>query len=1245
MRIVIDMQGAQSESRFRGIGRYTLSFAQAVARHRGNHEVILALNGMFPNTIEPIRRAFDGLLPRENIRVWSAVGPVMECGEGNKALRELAELTREAFLASLGADVVHISSLFEGYVDDAVTSIGNFDFETLVSVSLYDLIPLLNPQQYLSPNPQYERYYHQKVAYLKKAALLLAISEFACEEATQNLDLKHDQIVSISSAIEPSFLPNTIDENIFASLRQKFGISKPFILYVGGFDERKNVPRLISAFGALPISFRAENQLLIAGKISENDKALLVGCAKSSGLEFEELIFTGYVTDEELLQLYNLCKLFAFPSWHEGFGLPVLEAMSCGAPVIGANSSSLPEVIGLRDAMFDPLSVDSIASKLMEVLGDDQLRSRISNHGLNQAKKFSWEKTAKKALKAWESLNSSALASCNATDSKPRLAFVSPMPPEKTGIADFASELLPALAEFYEIDVVIDQNVLDDFWVSSNCMVRDVKWFKAHAHQYDRVLYHMGNSPFHGHMLDLLHEIPGVVVLHDFYLGHLCHWLQNQSGGNSFWIRELYFSHGYSGVFAQQKDWYSALLNYPCNFRIFANAEGVIVHSKYSYDLVKQWYPESAKDDVKIIPLLRKSVDQFDKKLARKSLGFEDEDFVICSFGFLAPSKLNEMLLGCWVNSKLGNSQNNYLIFVGENHGGEYGDALVKSIESAGLSQRVRITGYLSPELYQQYLKAANIAVQLRSESRGETSAAVLDCMNYGLPVVVNENGAMGELDPNSVWMLRDKFNPEDLVEALESLAESPEKCNVLGVNAKKSITNNHSPGGCAKLYRDAIEDFNKCAKPLAKSLINSIAGKNLEINDSEIVAISSAIAENFPLPRPAKRLFLDVTATRGNDLKTGIERVARALLLAFLENPPSGFRVEPVYLDRSEKNWHYKLACKYTLDLFDHPLEVLEDEVIDPACGDILLVLDLSGDLLIQANANGLYQNYRNKGVSVYSVIFDLLPILMPDVFPPGADVSHQAWVESIVGFDGALCISNSVAEELAQWRAGVAQRVSENPIFKIDWFHLGGDVSKSLPSAGVPDYGENLLIQLKSRPSFLMVGTLEPRKAYLQVLDAFTELWNDGLDINLVIVGREGWTSLPKEARRDIPMTVEKINKHSELGVRLFWLDGISDEYLERVYMCSSSLIAASYGEGFGLPLIEAAKYNLPIIARDIPVFKEVAGSFAFYFQGLAPMDVALAVKEWLILKDKNIQPKSMGMQCLTWAESAENLFKRLT
>src|SRR5262245_46199581 len=169
MRIVIDMQGAQTESRFRGIGRYTMSFSQAIARLRGEHEIILALNGLFPDTIEPIRAAFGGLLPQENIRVWYAPGPVRECEPGNESRREVAEQIREAFLASLEPDVIHICSLFEGYGDDAVTSIGRFDDTTLVSVTLYDPIPLLDQDHYLKPDPLFAEHYQRKLEYLKRA--------------------------------------------------------------------------------------------------------------------------------------------------------------------------------------------------------------------------------------------------------------------------------------------------------------------------------------------------------------------------------------------------------------------------------------------------------------------------------------------------------------------------------------------------------------------------------------------------------------------------------------------------------------------------------------------------------------------------------------------------------------------------------------------------------------------------------------------------------------------------------------------------------------------------------------------------------------------------------------------------------------------------------------------------------------------------------------------------------------------
>src|SRR5262249_326514 len=169
---------------------------------------------------------------------------------------------------------------------------------------------------------------------------------------------------------------------------------------------------------------------------------------------------------------------------------------------------------------------------------------------------------------------------------------------------------------------------------------------------------------------------------------------------------------------------------------------------------------------------------------------------------------------------------------------------------------------------------------------------------------------------------------------------------------------------------------------------------------------------------------------------------------------------------------------------------------------------------------------------------------------------------------------------------------------------------------------------------------GTIEPRKGYLQVLEAFTQLWQQGLEINLVIVGKEGWTDLPDDMRRTIPEIIRKLHSHPELGKRLFWLEGISDEYLEMVYAASACLIAASYGEGFVLTLIEAARHQLPIITRDIPVFREVAGEHAFYFTGEQPDAFANAVKKWSALYSAGKHPKGGGIKWSSWKESSEAL-----
>ena len=153
--------------------------------------------------------------------------------------------------------------------------------------------------------------------------------------------------------------------------------------------------------------------------------------------------------------------------------------------------------------------------------------------------------------------------------------------------------------------------------------------------------------------------------------------------------------------------------------------------------------------------------------------------------------------------------------------------------------------------------------------------------------------------------------------------------------------------------------------------------------------------------------------------------------------------------------------------------------------------------------------------------------------------------------------------------------------------------------------------------------------------MLAAFNELWKKGFEINLIIVGKKGWMA------EDL---ISEISQHPELDQRFFWVESASDEFLELIYVNSSCLIAPSYGEGFGLPLIEAAQHHLPIIARNLPVFNEVAKDNAFYFDGFNAADLAQAIDDWLDLYEKKQHPTSSNLQWQNWHGSAQQLWKRI-
>ena len=934
MRIVIDLQACQGSSTNRGIGRYSMALLQGMLRQAGTHELHVAVNHHFPDSVDNLRRQLGGLMPPERIGGYTLPAQIWEHQPLNSWRTRAAERLREHHLAGLKPDLVHVSSLFEGLGEDACTSVLHGDGRFDSAVTLYDLIPLMRKETYLT-DPNVANWYYRKLQSLKNAELLLAISGHARDEAMDALQLPGEQVVNISSAVDDIFVPRAMTAQAELALRQRLGLARPYIMYTGGIDFRKNIEGLIEAYAMLPAPLRRQYQLAVVCSIRPEDKLRLLALAAKFDVPAGDVVLTGFVSDDDLVSLYNLTALFVFPSLQEGFGLPALEAMSCGVPAIGSNNSSIPEVIGRADALFDPTRVADIAAKMQEVLDTPGLADDLRAHGLRQAKLFSWDASAKTALAAFEQVHErrrqrGGVAVAVAGARRPRLAYVSPLPPERTGVADQSVELLPELARYYDIDVIVNQPDVKERWVEANFTVRDCDWFDANAGRYDRVLYHFGNSGFHAHMFGLLARHPGVVVLHDFYLSGAAHYLASLDRGADAYATMLYRSHGYAALRHEQAEGREAsYYRYPCNKSVLDHAAGIIVHSRYSQQLAEHWYGAGAAAEWRYIPLLRASPGPLDRAGARAALGLADDDFLVCSFGLIAVTKCNEKILEAWINSSLAGDRRCRLVFVGENHVGPFGNALAARMAGC---DNAKITGFVSQALFRTYLAAADCAVQLRSRSRGETSLTILDSLAYRLPTIINAHGSAAEIPEHVVVKLPDEFDDAELSAAIVRLRDEPESARRLVGNAVQYMRQIHHPAAVGAAYRDAIEAFARDSdsaryRRLLAGLgqIDAAAGPS----EQDWVQVAASLAANAP-PRGLPQLLVDIG-------DAGEAPAPRARLARLLAEAPPGHRVEPVRRDGAL----YRYARQYTLALIGRDDLAMDDAVAEIGPGDVLLVLD----------------------------------------------------------------------------------------------------------------------------------------------------------------------------------------------------------------------------------------------------------------------------------------------------------------
>ncbi len=240
-----------------------------------------------------------------------------------------------------------------------------------------------------------EKWFWDVGTYLKRACIVVAVSEYVKEKIRQYYGVENERIKVVYPGVNGKF--RILDDDAACDFSERFKFPFPYIFTVATSFERKNLERLLKSFAIL-IRKNIEVMLVIAG--STNIEERLSKEVVKLGLQ-KNVYFAGYCDADHLSYLYNKAEVFVFPSLYEGFGLPVIEAMACGCPVITSNVSALPEVSGNAALLVNPYSVDQLAESMEKVLIDSQLRQRLRADGLIRAKEFSWEKSAEQMVEIY----------------------------------------------------------------------------------------------------------------------------------------------------------------------------------------------------------------------------------------------------------------------------------------------------------------------------------------------------------------------------------------------------------------------------------------------------------------------------------------------------------------------------------------------------------------------------------------------------------------------------------------------------------------------------------------------------------------------------------------------------------------------------------------------------------------------------------------------------------------------------
>jgi len=1110
MHILVDLQCFVSLSRNRGIGRYSYNLLKEL-KAQDTIENPLSIKGLLPS------RLYGNFLESSAVSLFNRSEIVLfESDEANIDNFETINLTnRFSLFQAVKALQIDAFIQLSPLAEPATSWVSpDFLYDSIPTYSMfYDAITPPNNDEF--EDFQFQRYL-ERLGYLKGIDSFFTISKKADQDLRLLLKKEiHSIVVGGGPTLE-----------LDLALPQTREAESPNFLFPGAGDPRKGADILVEAVNLLREKIPKETVFNLTSTDTQFGSNMLRK-AQKYGIE-HFFLFHPTLSDNEILKAYLNCSAVLFPSREEGLGLPILDAQAVGKPCLIASTQELLEICFDTEFTFETDSPLDLAEKLKNFLLDlnyRDKRSEVAHKASNSASQM-WPKVSNLVrnyiINTHKTL-SDHKRSLN--EDKPELVFITPLPPEQTGIAYRNAILLEELDKLLTLDPNHSFNALTKVVTANN------------------IILALGNSPHHSSAFSFMPFCHPIFDLHDASLDRFFETLPYDNINTSL-AKYIFAEFGIQ-----------AINEMPSPIEVGVPLGTKLLKQITSFGKARIGHNTKASELLNCesnVPLWTKS-----SPVAKKSISNSAKRYIdVSSFGFIDQTKMLDTILLAIEKSIYRERIKLNIVGIGD-------PQLTSLLTDLARKMRVSVwfTGFVNENDYREILERTDVSIQLRNSTRLESPSSILDCLESNVPVISNYEIAFDIYKTNPLFFYEE--NLDNLSLRLDNLIQT----SLLKENpeSKGNVAIEHHVSNVAKTYYEIVQQkyghhprLSREKQKITEKVLDSQIKSNLANFKIQVITHNQL----------RTRIFLVLTDEITKTYVDGILRVSSNLYHEFSEKSNSA--LIPVI----RKGSNFYVASK--LGLMDANYQEifqkfdLDMGIVVPNQQDLVIFPGMDGSL---QEAEATLSTWKRQGIRIITIVHDVLPLSNPELFEEWFPGVFEKWIRTSLQVSTDIVFDSQVSYD-----SGISFLRSNSN----GYLHT----HVVTPVVRIPS---KLMESKRNLNWYVMLGTIEPRKGHSLVLDEFEKLWQLGVDAKLIILGRVGWKS---------EQVVTRINELIRNGLDVTWLESPTDDVVNFFLTVAGTIICSSSHEGFCMPGLEAHAMGLKVIARDIPVYREVLSDFAYFF-----------------------------------------------